>query len=139
MGESVFLACRKKKTRAAPAPISNVFVNPTSRHAMSTELIQLQDGLLVEVQSNPEDTPRQIAASAAELAEGAMDQARELLLKAVQPLASVWGELNRDLTIDEVEIQLGLGFEAKGKLFIVQGTGSANLRFTLKVRPKTRD
>ena len=37
---------------------------------MSTELIQLQDGLLVEVQSNPEDTPRQIAASAAELAEG---------------------------------------------------------------------
>jgi len=106
---------------------------------MSTELIQLQDGLLVEVQSNPEDTPRQIAASAAELAEGAMDQARELLLKAVQPLASVWGELNRDLTIDEVEIQLGLGFEAKGKLFIVQGTGSANLRFTLKVRPKTRD
>jgi len=106
---------------------------------MTTELIRLQDDLLVEVQSNPEDTPRQIAASAAERAEGAMDQARELLLKAVQPLASVWDELNRDLTIDEVEIQLGLGFEASGKLFIVQGTGSANISFTLKVRPKTQD
>lgn len=106
---------------------------------MATELIKLRDGLLVEVCSNPDDTPKQIAASAAELAEGAMDQARELLLKAVQPLASVWGELNRDLTIDEVEIELGLGFEASGKLFIVQGTGSANLRFTLKVRPKAQD
>ncbi|MBK1649832.1 CU044_2847 family protein [Rhabdochromatium marinum] len=103
---------------------------------MATELIQLRDGLLVEVSSNPEETPKQIAASAAELAEGAMDQAQELLLKAVQPLASVWSELNRDLTIDEVEIQLGLGFEASGKLFVVQGTGSANLSFTLKVRPK---
>jgi hypothetical protein len=106
---------------------------------MATELIRLQDGLLVEVQSNPDDTPKKIVASAAELTEGAMDQARELLLKAVQPLASVWGELNRDLTIDEVEIQLGLGFEASGKLFIVQGTGSANLSFTLKVRPKGQD
>jgi hypothetical protein len=52
---------------------------------MATELIQLRDGLLVEVQSNPEDMPRQIVASAAGLTEGAMDQARELLLKAVQP------------------------------------------------------
>jgi hypothetical protein len=106
---------------------------------MATELIQLRDGLLVEVQSNPEDTPKQIVASAAGLADGAMDRARELLLKAVQPLASVWSELDRDLAIDEVEIRLGLGFEASGKLFIVQGKGSANLNFTLKVRPKAQD
>jgi len=106
---------------------------------MATELIQLQDGCLVEVRSNLEDTPRQIAASAARLTEGAMDQARELLLKAVQPLTSVWSELNRDLTIDEVEIKLGLGFEASGKLFIAQGTGSANLSFIAKVRPKAQD
>jgi hypothetical protein len=106
---------------------------------MATELIQLRDGLLVEVQSNPEDTPRQIVASAARLTEGAMDQARELLLKAVQPLASVWSELNRDLTMDAIEIELGLGFEASGKLFIAQGTGSANLSFIVKVRPEAQD
>jgi hypothetical protein len=106
---------------------------------MATELIQRRDGLLVEVQSNPEDMPKQIVVSAAGLTEGAMDQARELLLKAVQPLPSVWSEVNRDLTIDEVEIRLGLGFEASGKLFIAQGTGSANLSFTFKVRPKAQD
>ena len=105
---------------------------------MTTELIQLKDGLLVEVQSNPQDEPKQIVAGAAKLAAGAMDQARELLLKAVEPVASVWNELNRDLTIEQVEIEIGLGFEATGKLFIAQGTGKANLNFKLTVKPKAQ-
>jgi hypothetical protein len=103
---------------------------------MSTELIQLQDGLYVEVQANPEDEPKQIVAGAAGMAEGAMAQARELLLKAVAPVASVWDELNQDLSIEQVEIDLGLGFEATGKLFIAQGTGNANVNFKLTVKPK---
>jgi hypothetical protein len=103
---------------------------------MSTELIQLQDGLYVEVQANPEDEPKQIVAGASEMVEGAMEQARALLLKAVEPVASVWSELNRDLSVEQVEIELGLGFEATGKLFIAQGTGTANLSFKLTVKPK---
>jgi len=103
---------------------------------MPTELIELNDGLLVEVQANPQDEPKQIVAGAAGRVEGAMDMARELLRKAVEPVASVWSELNQELTIEEVEIGLGLGFEATGKLFIAQGTGTANINFKLTVRPK---
>jgi hypothetical protein len=103
---------------------------------VATELIELDDGLLVEVQADPQDEPRQIVAGAASRVDGAMEQARALLLKAVEPVASVWDELNRDLTIDQVEIELGLGFEATGKLFIAQGTGTANVNFKLTVRPK---
>jgi hypothetical protein len=102
---------------------------------MATELIELEDGLLVEVQAAPEDRPRQIAAGSAERVAGAMASARDLLLKAVEPVASVWDELNRDLAIEQVEIELALGFEAKGRLFIVQGTGSANISFKLTVKP----
>jgi hypothetical protein len=105
---------------------------------MSTELIELEDGLLVEVQADPQDAPRQIVAGAASQVDGAMDRARELLLKAVEPVTSVWDELGRTLTIDQVEIELGLGFEATGKLFIAQGTGSANVNFKLTVRPKPK-
>jgi len=105
---------------------------------MATHLIELRDDLLVEVRSDPEESSTKIAATAAERVDGALDQARALLLKAVEPVASVWSELNRDLAIDEVEIELGLGFEASGRLFIVQGKGSANLSFTLKVRPKAQ-
>ena len=72
---------------------------------MSTQLIELKDGLLVEVEAPPNETPKQIAAGAAERVEGAMDAARDLLLKAVQPVAAIWDELNRDLTIEQVEIE----------------------------------
>jgi len=65
-----------------------------------------------------------------------MDKARELLLEAVEPVASVWGELNRDLTIEQVEIGLGLGFEATGERFIAQGADAANVNCKLTVRPK---
>lgn len=103
---------------------------------MRTQLIELKDGLLVEVETPPDEAPKQIAARAAERVEGAMDAAHALLLKAVQPIASVWSELNRDLTIEKVEIELALGFEAEGNLFLVKGTGNANIRFKLTVKPK---
>ncbi|WP_141699237.1 CU044_2847 family protein [Candidatus Thiosymbion oneisti] len=106
---------------------------------MATELIELRDGLFVEVQANPEDQPRQIVAGAASRVDGALDAVRGLLLKSVEPVASVWADMSRDLTIDQVEIELGLGFEATGKLFIAQGTGKSNVSFKLTVRPKRQD
>ena len=106
---------------------------------MPTELIELKDGLLVEVDSDPDDNPRQISANAASRADGAMEQAHELLLKAVQPVTSVWNELNRDLTIEQVEIELALGFEASGRMFIAQAKGSASVKFKLTVRPAAKN
>lgn len=103
---------------------------------MSTQLIELKDGLLVEVETPLDEPPKQIAAGAAERVEGAMDAARALLLKAVQPVAAVWDELNRDLIIEQVEIELAIGFEAEGNLFLVKGKGNANVTFKITVKPK---
>ena len=101
---------------------------------MATKLIRLGDGLLMEVEAE-EGAPRRIAARGAKKVELALDQAEDLLRKAVTPVTAVWGELNRDLTIEKVEISLALGFEAQGNLFIARGSGSANLGFRLTVRP----
>ena len=106
--------------------------------ATKTKFIELRDGLLVEVATD-EESVQQISAGAAERVEQAMDGAQALLKKAVQPVVSVWDELNRDLTIEKVEIQLALGFEAEGNLYIARGTGSANINFTLTVSPKKND
>ena len=106
---------------------------------MPTELIELKDGLLVEVEADPGEEPRQIAANVARLADGAMDQARDLLLKSVEPVTAVWSELNRDLVIDQVEIEIGLGFEASGRMFIAQAKGNASIKFTMTVRPAVLD
>lgn len=103
---------------------------------MPTELVELQDGILVEIQSDPREEAKQCCAVEAQRVEGAMAAAKDLLLKAVQPVVSVWSELNRDLAVDQVVIELGLGFEGSGKLFIVQGTGKANVSFKLTMRAK---
>jgi hypothetical protein len=105
---------------------------------MTTKLIELSDGLLVEVEAE-DDAVRRIAAGSADRVERALDGAQSLLKKAVQPVVSVWDELNRDLTIDKVEIQLSLGFEAEGNLFITRGTGNANINFKLTVTPNKSD
>jgi len=59
----------------------------------------------------------------------------ETLLKAVQPITSVWKELNKDLLIDQAEIELGLGFEAEGNLYITKAKGNANLVVRLRLKP----
>lgn len=105
---------------------------------MPTKLIELSDGLLVEVEAE-DDAVQQIAAGAADRVDRALDGAQSLLKKAVQPVVSVWDELNRDLAIEKVEIQLALGFEAEGNLFVARGTGNANINFKLIVSPKKRD
>ena len=105
---------------------------------MPTKLIELSDGLLVEVEAE-DDTVQQIAAGAADRVDQALDGVQGLLKKAVQPVVSVWDELNRDLAIEKVEIQLALGFEAEGNLFVARGTGKANINFKLIVSPAKRD
>jgi hypothetical protein len=101
---------------------------------MATKLIRLNDGVLVEVQAD-EGAPTRIAANAAVDAALALDKVQDLLRKAVSPVTAVWSELNRDLTIEKVEVSLALGFEAEGNVFIARGSGSANVSFKLIVRP----
>lgn len=101
---------------------------------MATRLIELDDGLLVEVQAD-EDVPQRISSRNVDRVDKALDQVQGLLKKAVTPVAAVWGELNRDLTIDRVEINLSLGFSAEGNLFIARGTATSSLGFKLTVKP----
>ena len=106
--------------------------------ATKTQFIELRDGLLVEVATD-EEAVQQISAGAANRVEQAMDGAQALLKKAVQPVVSVWNVLNRDLSIEEMEVQRALGFEAEGNLYITRDTGLANIPFTQTVPPKKND
>ena len=104
---------------------------------MSTKLIRLKDGTLVEVEIDSRH-PTQISNRAADAVDAAIDGIHDTLLKACKPIASVWRELNKDMVIDQAEIELGLGFEAEGNLYITKATGSANLvvRLTLAPNPE---
>lgn len=104
---------------------------------MASKLIELEGGILMEVDV-PESEVRQIAGGGVEITtvEKAMSGIEPLLLKACQPVANVLAELNKDMSVNEVEIQLGLGLEAEGNFFIAKGKSNASLSITLKLTPK---
>lgn len=106
---------------------------------MASRLIELEDGTLVEVEV-PENEARPISGGAADkIKEATIDKIKPILLKACKPIAEVWKELNKDLHIEQAEVELGLGFEAEGNLYITKAKGNANLVIRLTLTPKPED
>ncbi len=104
---------------------------------MSSKLIELEDGLLVEVEVSP-DHAKQISGGMPEQVNKAIDTVRPVLLKACRPIVSVWNELNQEMSINNAELELQLGFSAEGSVFLAKTSGSANLKVTLSISPKPK-
>jgi hypothetical protein len=105
---------------------------------MPNQLIELEDGLLVEVEVSP-DQVNQIAGGMPEQVDKAIDTVRPVLLKACRPVVSVWKELNKEMSIDKAEVELQLGFSAEGSVFLAKSKGSANLKIKLSISPKSNE
>jgi hypothetical protein len=99
---------------------------------MARKLIELEDGVLMEVDV-PETEVRQISGGGVEITpvQKAINAIEPLLLKACKPIANVLGELNQDMSVNEVEVELGLGLEAEGNFFIAKGKTNASLNIKL--------
>ncbi|NOQ34718.1 MAG: hypothetical protein GQ569_02355 [Methylococcaceae bacterium] len=105
---------------------------------MASKLIELEDGILMEVDV-PEDQLQQISGGSIDRVDRAIDTVKPILLKACKPITAVWDELNKDMEISEATVEIGLGFEASGNVFIAKGTTNASLKISLKLKPKTTD
>jgi hypothetical protein len=102
---------------------------------MTTQLIELEDGLLVEVEVPP-DQVRQISGGLPEQVDESINAVHTLLLNACRPMVSVWNELNKEMSISSAEVELQLGFSASGSVFLAKANGSANLKVKLSISPK---
>ena len=104
---------------------------------MANKLIELADGTLVEVEV-PENQAQPISGGAADkIKDATIDKIKPILLKACKPIAEVWRELNKDMYIEQAEVELGLGFEAEGNLYITKAKGNANLVVKLTLKPSS--
>jgi hypothetical protein len=99
------------------------------------KLIELEDGLLVEVEV-PQDQVNQISGGMPEQVDKAIDTVKPVLLKACRPVVSVWNELNKEMSISSAEVELQLGFSAEGSVFLAKAKGNANLKVKLSIAPK---
>lgn len=101
---------------------------------MRTKFIELADGTLVQVETSEEDA-QQISASFADRVDAQLDNIKPLLIKVARPIAAAWREINQDMNIEQAEIELGLGFEGEGNLYVTKSKVSANLTVKLILKP----
>jgi hypothetical protein len=101
-----------------------------------SKLIELEDGVLIEI-DKPTGEVQEISGGAADrLKDATIDRIKPIILKAAKPIAEVYKELNRDMEVRQAEVELGLGFEAEGNLYITKAKGNANLVVKLTLVPK---
>jgi hypothetical protein len=103
---------------------------------MATQLIQLADGTLVEAEVS-EDQAREISGGFYDKVETTFDKLRPILISICRPLSEAWKEINRELEIEQAQIQLGLSFEGQGNLFVTKSKAGANLTVNLTLKPKS--
>jgi NTP-dependent ternary system trypsin peptidase co-occuring protein len=100
---------------------------------MATKLIRLQDGILVEVEANAGEA-QQVAGGFAEKVDATFGEIKDILLKTCQPVINSLKEVRNEVELEQVEVELGLSFEAGGDIYVAKATLGANLlvRMTLK-------
>lgn len=102
---------------------------------MATKLIELADGILVEVEAEV-GAARQISGGVADRVQTSLAQIEPLILSVSKTISSVWKQMHDNLEIEQATVELGLSFQGSGNVFITQATAGANLTVTLTLKPK---
>lgn len=102
---------------------------------MSTKLIELEDGTLVEIEV-PEDQAQQISGGFADKVSSSLEKIKPLLIRACKPVSEAWGELNTEVQIEQAEVELGLSFEGEGNVYVTRSKAAANLTIKLILKSK---
>ena len=105
---------------------------------MSTKLIRLQDGTLVEVEVTPGEA-RPIAGGEADKVNSALDRIQPILMNVSKPVIDAWQSLPEHVSVEQVEIELGLSFEGEGNIFVTKAKAGANLTVTLTLKRRRSD
>ena len=96
---------------------------------MSTKLIRLADGTLVEAEVSPGEAT-QISGGAARRVESSLERVEPILTNVCRSIAKSWDAIT-DLHVEKVSVELGLSFEGEGNIFVSRAKAGANLVVTL--------
>jgi hypothetical protein len=101
---------------------------------VATKLVELNDGILVEIEVRDEDV-EPISGKLAERIDASLDAIQPVLLRICRPIVAIWKEINQEMHIEQTEIELGLSFEGEGNLYITKAKAGANLTVKLVFKP----
>lgn len=100
---------------------------------MSRTLIQLEDGILVQVEVTGNET-QEISGGGAAKVKARLDKLHSVLLHVCQPLVETGRSLRNHVDLERVEVEVGLSFDIEGNIYVARTNAGANLlvRMTLK-------
>lgn len=101
---------------------------------MASKLIKLRDGTLVEVEVTGTEV-QQISGGLAKKVNTTIDDMKDVLSKACQPIVAAVKDLREKVTdLEHVEVEVGLSFDIEGNIYITKANLGANVlvRMTLK-------
>lgn len=96
-------------------------------------LLETGDGILIEYESGEYD--EKISAGSTDKVEKGLEQIAPLLTKACSQMKQIWADEEGAANIDQVQIQMGLNFEAGGNLYIAQAKSGASISVTVTLKP----
>jgi hypothetical protein len=102
---------------------------------MSTKLIRLADGTLVEVDASSDDV-QQISGELAKKVKSTIDQIQPVILSAAHSVKAAWVELNKDMNVEGAEIEFGISFEGEGNIYITKAKAGANMVIKITLKPQ---
>jgi hypothetical protein len=97
---------------------------------MNTKLIELDDNIMVEVEID-DNQLQQLSGGFAEKVSSRFDNISQLLMRVSEPVIAAWKMMHEKNAIEQVEIELGINFEAEGHLYIAKLKSNANLNVKL--------
>lgn len=102
---------------------------------MATRLIQLEDGTFVEVELAQGDV-QQISGGMPDKVSSTFDKICPILIKTCRPMVDTMKELNKEMSIEQAEIEIGFSFEGEGNIYVTKAKAGANLTVKLILKPK---
>lgn len=104
---------------------------------MATTLIQLSDGILVEVDVR-DDQARPISGGLARRVTATIEKAVPILVEVGRSITEASATAFQGGNVCQTEVELGLSFEAEGQLYIARSQAAANLVVRMSIRPDGR-
>lgn len=103
---------------------------------MTTKLIELEDGTLIEVEAQA-DLAQRISGGLAEKVAATFERIEPILVNACRPVVAACERISEETVMEKAELELGLSFEGEGNLYITKSKAGANITVRLTITPRS--
>lgn len=93
-----------------------------------TKIIQLKDGINVEVEI-PADQAHEIAFSSQNTTvDNSIDEIQSLLTKVIHPFTETYRELNKNISLESAKVAIGINIGIEGNFILAKSNLGANIQ-----------